>query len=79
MSSELLPYLEPESGAQAPGRRKPRAEQDGGKGTNTLLDQFVQKSTDGDKQEGDDEDQPATKVVIMEDGTMVSVPAEAPS
>ena len=78
LAAELLPYLEPETGAQAQGRRKPRAEQDGGdkgKGQNTLLDQFVKKSATDESQSG----QPAMTIVMNEDGTMMSVPVEPPS
>ena len=78
LAAELLPYLEPEMGAQAQGRRKPRAEQDGGdkgKGQNTLLDQFVKKSATDESQSG----QPAMTIVMNEDGTMMSVPVEPPS
>lgn len=70
--------MEPESAAQAPGRRKPRAEQDGGKGKSTLLDQYIKKPAVDDDQDGDQEDGPAMNIVMNEDGTMVSVPTEVP-
>ncbi|KAI0754893.1 hypothetical protein C8Q80DRAFT_396365 [Daedaleopsis nitida] len=74
LAIELLPYLEPEPAA--PGRRKPRAEQEGGskgKGKNTLLDQFVKRTDESQEDEG-----PAMNIVMNEDGTMSMAPADVP-